>query len=151
MIKLEWNALRLLRPRGRTLLAGLVLLVVWLPGCDDGVAPPDVTGRYRLERVSGSALPYLWTDGPFTDEWLDSASITLRSDGEFQSVAHWRTTYANGNPDSRVTYPVEGRYRQLRGRIEFSVDGEWWASASHLEASGFTLIGENFVEQVFRR
>lgn len=134
--------------RLRPLLAAFVILSL---ACDDGTSPPDVTGRYQLETVNDQPVPYRWSDGPFSDEWLDEASITLRSDGAFLSVAEWRTTYANGNPDSRITYPVEGTYRVRNGDITFFADGEVWATGSVGDEPLLTLIGDNFVEHVYRK
>ena len=144
----SWRAPVRIRP----LLTALALLSASVhAGCDDAVSAPDVAGRYELESVNGDPVPYRWSENTFTEEWLDAASVTLRRDGGFLYVAEWRTTYANGNPDTRTTFPLEGTYRVRAGAVTFYADGDEWASGSLPDGSLLTLIGENFVEHVFRK
>lgn len=136
------------RRAGAALIASLLLPAVSACG-DDGTSPPEVDGRYELVTVNGDPVPYLWTDGEFTKEWLESGALTLRG-GEFQSVAQWRTTYANGAPDSRVGFEEHGTYRRVRGKLELLVDGMWWADVVVNDGT-ILLTGENFVEHRYER
>ena len=148
----EYPAARLRLPyfRLRLLLTSLALLAGITAACDDGTSPPDISGHYELESLNGEGLPYLWTEGPFTEEWLDEAAITLRSDRGFLYIAEWRTTHANGSPDTRTTFSLEGTYVVRGDRISFFAQGEQWASGTLLEGAAFTLIGDNFAVHVFR-
>jgi hypothetical protein len=136
------------RRAGAILVASILLAAVVACG-DDGLSPGDLDVRYELATVNGEPVPYLWTDGEFTDEWLEAAALTLRN-GEFQYVVTWWTTYASGAPDSRVTHEQRGTYRLVRGGLQLLEDETWWADVVIRDGALF-LTGENFVEHRFER
>ena len=141
------TAVRSARTAGVALIAALLLAAFSACG-DDGISPPQIDGRYELVTVNGEPVPYLWTDGEFTKEWLEAGALTLRG-GEFQYVVEWRTTYT-GAPDSRVDYEQRGTFRHVRGNLELFVDGLWWADVVSSDGT-LVLTGENFVEHRYER
>ena len=85
----------------RTFLALLAVVVV--AGCSDGSGPSGIDGRYNLETIDGTKMPYSETDGTSTVT-LTSGYININTDGTFTvgfsfTVKSGSTTVSDSDTD----------------------------------------------------
>jgi hypothetical protein len=91
----------------RRSLMSLLLLVVGV-SCKDAAGPDDLTGIWRLERVSGQPLPFLLEqNGAFKVE-LTGETVELLASGRQTMVTSFRVT--DGGVVTNESVPAPGNY-----------------------------------------
>ena len=91
----------------------VLLLVLLLPACTDGLLAPDdrtreLVGTYRAETYDGYPVPH-------ASHGFLSGVMELRSDGTF---SEWWTLVTD-------TYEFHGRWQLVGGEVHFSMNGEF--------------------------
>lgn len=90
----------------RSLLSLLVSVV--LASCSDATGPRDLLGTWRLESVSGQAIPYILEQDGTRKVELTGETVTLLASGRQTMVTSFRVT--EGSSVSTESIPAAGNY-----------------------------------------
>ncbi|MGI9044251.1 MAG: hypothetical protein ACR2GK_09025 [Gemmatimonadaceae bacterium] len=90
----------------RSLLSVLISLVVL--SCDDPAGPDDLLGTWRLQTVSGQALPFILEQDGTRKVELTGETVTLLASGRQTMVTSFRVT--EGGSVFVESIPAPGNY-----------------------------------------
>ena len=113
----------------------LLTLAFGMAACaTDATAPStSIEGRYSLQRINGTAMPYTFANGA----QLTSDDLVLNSDGTFTDIAR----YSNGQSSTEVGY-----YTSLNGSITFNDQTSGITYQGSLSGTVLTEIVSGFTE-----
>jgi len=128
----------------RRSLLSLLLSAITL-SCDNAVGPDDLLGTWRLETVSGQALPFILEQDAARKVELTGETVTLLASGRQTMVTSFRVT-ENGNVFTE-SIPAPGNYT-INGStllLTFDNDDDKYTAIVNGDTMSIDDIGLTFV------
>ena len=128
----------------RRSLLSLLLSAITL-SCDNAVGPDDLLGTWRLETVSGQALPFILEQDGARKVELTGETVTLLASGRQTMVTSFRVT-ENGNVFTE-SIPAPGNYT-INGStllLTFDNDEDKYTAIVNGDTMSIDDIGLTFV------